>query len=331
MRSRFPVSGGHNSTRNRVGWSHDRPDSAFRLPVSLCSLRASSTSRPGKRKAESHVAGCADPAGLPKLAETQVWGGSFDALAGLRFPEAVGERFQAWRFPEAPLAEGHFPDCPELGRHVPTFRLPVGRLPLSQFRPLFLVRSIRSTAHFPVEAQKWRFRWWIRKVVSTWTEEDAHFPGATFRLDMRQSSWNSRVTFRAPLSGARVTTKIGKCSRKWLAFRHATFRPKNYKRGWRKEDSTRFPAAIFRPEYSTRHECFPWANSFYYFYSRHTTTTEVRSDEHWARPFRLTVLLTPAACPAVGLTTVHRSSSFKISYGRALGVGKALGRNLVSS
>lgn len=78
---------------------------------------------------------------------------------------------------------------------------------------------------------------------------------------------------------------------------------------------------------------FPWANSFYYFYSRHTTTTEVRSDEHWARPFRLTVLLTPAACPAVpvGLTTVHRSSSFKISYGRALGVGKALGRNLVSS
>ena len=150
------------------------------------------------------MAGCADPAGLPKLAETQVWGGSFDALAGLRFPEAVGERFQAWRFPEAPLAEGHFPDCPELGRHVPTFRLPVGRLPLSQFRPLFLVRSIRSTANFPVEAQKWRFRWWIRKVVSTWTEEDAHFPGATFRLDMRQSSWNSRVIFRAPLSGARV-------------------------------------------------------------------------------------------------------------------------------
>ena len=85
-------------------------------------------------------------------------------------------------------------------------------------------------------------------------EFEGHFPGGTFRLDMRQSSWNSRVIFRAPLSGARVTTKIGKCSMKWLTFRHATFRPKNYKRGCRKEVSTRFPAAIFRPEYSTRHE-----------------------------------------------------------------------------
>ena len=80
-------------------------------------------------------------------------------------------------------------------------------------------------------------------------EFEGHFPGGTFRLDMRQSSWNSRVIFRAPLSGARVTTKIGKCSMKWLTFRHATFRPKNYERGCRKEVSTRFPAAIFRPKY----------------------------------------------------------------------------------
>ena len=75
-------------------------------------------------------------------------------------------------------------------------------------------------------------------------EFEGHFPGGTFRLDMRQSSWNSRVIFRAPLSGARVTTKIGKCSMKWLTFRHATFRPKSYKRG---AAGKRFQLAFRRP------------------------------------------------------------------------------------
>ena len=104
------------------------------------------------------MAGCADPAGLPKLAETQVLGGSFDALAGLRFPEAVGERFQAW--------------------------------------------------HFPVEAQKlaqkWRFRWWIRKVVSTWTDggrrslSGCHFPARHAAVKLEFEGHFPGTTFRSP-------------------------------------------------------------------------------------------------------------------------------------